>query len=295
MRLPDFMIIGAAKSGTTTLYEYLCRHPQIYMSTPKEPEFFARDKVYSKGLEWYSSLFVDASSSQLTGEASTIYTRYSQFPKTAERIYQVSPHIKFIYIMRHPVDRAYSHYVQRIKTSQNTKSQLKVNKTFEESLSENSLFIDSSNYMMQIEHYLQYFPQQNFLFLLMEDLLKNSQNTLTQICQFLGIDDKFDLLQNTPVAANIAEDHFTRFIRSRMTEPLRAVPGVSLFASTIPQSTKDTAYQLLRKLPYRKSIEKEYSPRPMLLETRQMLIEKFAEPNRKLADFLDRDLSHWSN
>ncbi len=79
-----------------------------------------------------------------------------------------------------------------------------------------------------------------------------------------------------------------------MNELLKAIAGVELIVNTILQQTRDVAYSLLKKLPYRKSIEKEYSPRPMLPETRQMLIEKFAEPNRKLADFLDRDLSHWS-
>ena len=53
MTKPDFIIIGAAKSGTTTLYEYLCRHPQIFMSTPKEPDFFSLDQNYTKGIEWY--------------------------------------------------------------------------------------------------------------------------------------------------------------------------------------------------------------------------------------------------
>ncbi|NER32103.1 MAG: sulfotransferase domain-containing protein, partial [Symploca sp. SIO1C4] len=75
MRLPDFLIIGAAKSGTTTLYKYLCRHPQICMSNPKEPDFFAIDHIYDQGIDWYSSLFSEARLKQVCGEASTTYTR----------------------------------------------------------------------------------------------------------------------------------------------------------------------------------------------------------------------------
>ena len=72
MSLPDFFIIGAAKAGTTSLFALLERHPDIFMSTPKEPEFFARDDLYSKGLESYADLFEQALPGQILGEASTI-------------------------------------------------------------------------------------------------------------------------------------------------------------------------------------------------------------------------------
>ena len=85
LRLPDFFIIGSAKSGTTTLYRYLCRHPNIFMSTPKEMSFFSKDKEYERGVEWYASLFADASENQLCGEASTTYTRWPLYEKLTFR------------------------------------------------------------------------------------------------------------------------------------------------------------------------------------------------------------------
>lgn len=293
MRLPDFLIVGAAKSGTTTLYEYLCRHPDIFMSTPKEPEFFARDENYARGIEWYSSLFNSAQPQQICGEASTIYTRSPQFPHTAARIARHIPHAKLIYIMRHPVDRAYSHYVQCIKTAQNKREQLEVRETFEDWIQRDTTFIDSSKYLWQIERYLPFFPRESFLFLTLEDLIENRSATLMRVFQFLGVNATRDSSDKTPIAANQAQTHVDWFVRSRMTAPLKSIPGLMRLASWLPQDVRDLAYQLLKRLPYRARIEQTYVPAPMLLETRHQLIELYREPNRLLGEFLDRDFSRW--
>ncbi len=302
MRLPDFLIIGSAKCGTTTLYKYLCLHPQIYMSTPKEPEFFASisDENYAKGIEWYASLFSNARPDQVCGEASGRYTNWPQFPETARRISQILPQVKMIYIMRHPVDRAYSLYGQIIKRYQVTHTHLNVEKTFEESIQAGnyelpgSFLLDGSNYMLQIEQYLQFFAKESFLFLLMEDLIQKPVATLKQICQFIGVDDEIDLLQSGLIAANQAQTHNEWFLRSRITAPIKAIPGIAQVAKLLPQEARDFAYQVLQQLPYKQQIEKDYCPQPMLPETRQMLLEKFREPNQKLAEFLGRDLCQWS-
>lgn len=305
MRLPNFLIIGSSKSGTTTLYKYLCSHPQIFMSNPKEPQFFAMDERYEKGLEWYARLFEDASSSQVCGEASGRYTDFPKYPQAAARIAKHLPNVKLIYIMRHPVDRAYSHYVQTIKWNQKvatkpnlseyrtTATTAKITETFEENITHDSRYLDISNYMLQIEQYLQFFSRESFLFLLMEDLIDNPINILKQICHFIGIDEEINLVEDDPIVANKASDHAQWFIRSRITAPLKSIPGMTRIASLLPQTVRDTAYNTLRLLPNRHQVEKDYLPQPMLPETRQMLLEKFREPNQKLESFLQRDLSHW--
>ncbi|MEQ9237522.1 sulfotransferase domain-containing protein [Coleofasciculus sp. E2-BRE-01] len=322
MKLPYFLIIGAAKSGTTTLYQYLCRHPQVYMSTPKEPEFFARDDRYAKGIEWYASLFSQAEPHQICGEASTIYTLWPHFPETAARIARWLPHVKLIYVMRHPVDRAYSYYVQLIKNAQNTRRQLKIIKTFEESINPDvmpdvmqvvpppvpdpkivdshlpkcpGLYLDGSDYIQQIEQYLQFFPREAFLFLLMEDLIQSPADSIKRVFKFLEIDDEFDVIRDNPIAANQTRTHTNWFLRSRITAPLKKIPGIYRTAKLLPQGTRDQVYHLLKRLPYYNAqVEKQYLPQPMRPETRQMLLEKFCQPNQRLAEFLNRDLSHWS-
>jgi Sulfotransferase domain len=305
MRLPDFLIIGSSKSGTTTLYQYLCRHPQVYMSTPKEPQFFAIDEFYARGMDWYTSLFNDAKPEQLCGEASGKYANFPQYPEATSRIAKAVPNVKLIYIMRHPVDRAYSHYVQLIKWQQMVVTnpdlasyrtpdmQLKVTETFEEAISRDRELLDISNYMMQIEQYLPLFPKESLLCLLMEDLIKRPAETLSQICQFIGIDASVDLMDDGKIVANKATDHNERLLRSRITAPFKAIPGIPQLAGLLPKSWREGAYKLLQKSSKQK-FEKDYIPPEMLPETREKLLKEFIEPNQKLAEFLNRDLSHWS-
>jgi hypothetical protein len=313
MQLPNFLIIGARKAGTTTLYEYLRHHPQIYMSNPKEPEFFSYNERYHQGVEWYASLFSQAAPHQVCGEASTGYThQLPLIPEIPERIFKLLPQVKLIYIVRNPIDRAYSCYLQQIKVSQVRRRRanqpaFKIPETFEELLQRGRQVLDaedymegiepiaSSNYMENIEQYLKFFPRESFLFLLLDDLNKHPQKVLRQICQFIGVDENVDLMAQKPIAANVGRAFAEGFIRERITAPLRSIPVIANTAALLPQTTRDRAYQLLKKLPMTQQIEKQYLPQPMLPETRKMLLEKFQVPNQKLSQFIQRDLSHWSN
>ncbi len=295
MRLPEFLIIGASKSGTTTLYDYLCKHPEIYMTTPKSLAFFSRDDNYVKGIEWYASHFEQATLQQICGEASPCQTHWPQYPQSSERIAKHLPNIKLLYIMRNPVDRAYSQYVQNIKSDQRNKRCLKIEETFEESVKYNKYIIETGNYLKQIELYLRFFPEESFLFLLMEDLIKDPKTTLDKIYEFIGVDRSVNVVEDEIIASNQAKTHAEWFLRSRMTQPIKKIPGMKTFADLFPQELRDLAYdKLISNLPYRKQMEKEYLPQKMLPETRAKLVEYFQEPNQKLGEFLGRDLSHWN-
>lgn len=286
MRLPDFLIIGAAKSGTTSLYKYLSRHPQIHLSSIKEPQFFAVDTQYERGIEWYSSLFDGASDEQVCGEASTDYTKLPLYPQTPERIARHLPQVKMIYIMRHPVERAYSHYVHL------TRGQ-KIQLTFDEYIQENSVCLDTSAYIKQIERYLEFFPQEAFLFLLMEDLIDRPLPTLKQIYRFIGVDDSISLNEER-ITENNGRAYFKDTIRSKITSPIRALPFVEPVKDTLPQQWRDFAYNLLQNSFYGNLIKQQYLAPAMTNQTRKQLLEKFQDSNQKLAKFLDRDLSSWS-
>jgi Sulfotransferase domain len=111
VRLPDFIIGGAPRAGTTWLYELLDRHPDVHMAKPlkPEPKFFLRDDEYEKGLEYYSTRwFGNAPSSKVAGEKSTDYLESAS---AAERMARAVPHVKLIFLLREPVSRAYSNYL----------------------------------------------------------------------------------------------------------------------------------------------------------------------------------------
>ena len=177
MPLPDFLIIGAMKAGTTSLHENLKLHPEIGMSRYKEPNYFTRS--YSKGLEWYESIFPIGKKKY--GEASPSYAIRQNFPETAERIFETIPEVKVIYILRDPIDRIISHlhhnlYRDRIKL-----------KNINQEVLENPSYISTSKYYFQISPYLELFERKNILFVNLENLKNNPSKTLNEICDFLGV------------------------------------------------------------------------------------------------------------
>lgn len=287
MTLPQFLIIGAAKSGTTSLCENLRRHPDCFIPADKEPNFFGMDENYRKGMDYYSTLFEPAEAHQICGEGSTDYAKCSRYPHAAERIAQHLPGIKLIYIMRHPVERAYSYYVHRHRHG--------ITETFEEYMERTSEAVDGSHYMMQIDRYMAHFDKSDFLFLLSTDLIDAPEKTLAQICRFIGIDDTFDFANQDYVVANRGKQVFEDTLRGRITAPLRKVPLLATAAAAVPQSWRDGVYNLLKKSSYGKQVRQSYTPPPMQPETRQKLLEYFTEPNDALAAFIGRDLSSWSS
>ena len=104
---PDFVVIGAMKSATTTLHEQLARQPGVFMTRPKEPSFFSDDTVYARGWGWYGAHFRAARDGDLRGESSTHYSKLPTYPRTVERMARDLPHVKLIYLMRQPIDRAF--------------------------------------------------------------------------------------------------------------------------------------------------------------------------------------------
>jgi len=292
-RTPDFIIIGAAKAGTTSLYRYLTRHPNIFMSEPKEPTYFARDERFRRGESWYLSLFQDSRPDQLCGEASTNYTNWPLYPDTVTRMAELAPAVKLIYLMRHPVDRAYSHYIQLIQNIRTDNPDYKFDKTFDEYIAVDDSVIQSSNYMLQISQYLTHYSRDQMLFLIFEEFIKDPQSSLTQVADFLGIDRGFDFIGTGEVKENLNRDKEFWLLRSRLTAPLKSLPGGQFIADHLPQSVRDQIYSWLKHLPQRKRIEAEYIPPKMKPETRAELLNYFRLPNSELSEFLGKDLSIW--
>ena len=109
------MIIGASKCGTTSLWEYLNRHPDVFWTDPKEPMYFNQESNYSQGIEWYANLFARAGEKTAIGEATTSYSYAPHTADIPQRIHRLLPECKLIYMLRPPVARTYSHYVQELQ------------------------------------------------------------------------------------------------------------------------------------------------------------------------------------
>lgn len=294
VRRPDFMIIGAMKSGTTTLYQYLGRHPGVFMCSPKEPMFFSRQEVYARGLVWYFSLFREAGENQICGEASTCYSRWPRFGNVAARIGEAVPDAKFIYVMRHPVERAYSHYRHEME-----ERQLHVRGnviSFEQALEELPEIIETSLYRLQIGKFLDYFPRDRLLPVFFEDLTAEPGPLLEKVQRFLGLEQANCLLESE-IVANAFGSRMTRRNMRTLTNTIRHAPGVSAIVNLIPRGVRSWIRAAL-KLPFSvvnyamrrraQTLERQLST---LDETmRKRLLERFVGANRELEELMGRQV-----
>lgn len=177
------MIIGAMKCATTTLHDQLAQQPGIFMSEPKEPNFFSDDEQYNKGLEWYRSLFKAAVQGDLCGESSTHYTKIPTYPNTLDRIKQHAPDAKFVYVMRHPIERLVSQYIHEW-------SQRTVSRDINAAIKTFQSLTQYSQYSMQIRPYLEAFGSNKVLPIFSENLRHHPQRELERVCRFIGYEAK---------------------------------------------------------------------------------------------------------
>lgn len=183
-RLPDFLIVGAMKAGTTTLHYYLSKHPGISAARKKEPSFFT-DKNWYRGIAWYQSLFKD--NNLLKFEASTNYTKYDRSQSAPERIYNTIPNVKLIYIVRHPVKRAISQ-MHHMRVTHDRYNERITPKQLHES---GSRPIALSQYYLQVSRYLRYFDLSRLHIICFEEMIANPSKVLNQTLQFLGLPGDF--------------------------------------------------------------------------------------------------------
>jgi hypothetical protein len=172
------------KSGTTSLHAYLGSHPQIFMCPEKEPEFFAKETVWSRGEEWYLNLFAAAKSEPVIGESSTVYSRIPLFPGVPERIAKFNPEARFIYVMRDPIERTISEYWYHVRFCGERRDMLTA-------IREDLRLTVASNYAMQLAPYFERFGSARIATLTFEELLRNPSNVSRQLFAWLGVDVSF--------------------------------------------------------------------------------------------------------
>lgn len=173
----DFIIIGAMKAGSTSLADYLSQNQAICMSKPKEPQFFSRN-YNSWDINKYESLWEDPL--KICGEASTCYSRWPYYKEVPKRIFKYNPEVKLIYILRDPVQRAYSHYRHNILVDRLSYI------SFNDALSKTDEIVMSSKYMLQLCQFLEYFPVEQVLLIDFDKMLQNSQATVNKVETFIG-------------------------------------------------------------------------------------------------------------
>ena len=203
MSLPNFICLGAAKSGTTTLYDILRQHPEIYISTFKEPHFFDIPENYKNGIDWYEKNYFKNADKKVIAEFTPSYFFEKEAPK---RIFNdLGDKVKFIVLLRHPVDRAYSHYLHSKRDEHEELEFVEsLNKEGDRLLNyiqkkdylsylRNS-YISQGLYGDMMERYLKYFKLDNFMFIHFEnEFLLKRDKTIHKVLEFLDVNHQIKL------------------------------------------------------------------------------------------------------
>lgn len=306
VKLPNFLIIGAAKSGTTSLHHYLSQHPDVFMSPFKEPQFFAHEgeqlegwlgdwiprSYKSVGIDYqnpyhlgtYQQLFHGVQSEAAIGEASTQYLPLAE--RAIPRIQNHLPYVKIVAILRHPADRAFSQF-SMVKARPRGREPLK---SFRAALAAEPEriaanwaldwhYIQVGFYYQQLKPYYEAFGAENIFVCLYEDLKRDPKRLLEDLFGFLGVDQSFtpDIKKRHNVSSSHPRnDRIHNLMRT--PHPLKTA-----LRSVLPERTYQRAAETVLRLN-----QTRLSPR-----LRRELTHIYRDDILKLQELIGRDLSHW--
>lgn len=199
--LPQFLIIGAMKCGTTTLQAQLAAQPGIFMTTPKEPNFFSDDAVFARGMGWYRGLFAGARPGDLRGEASTHYTKRPTHPDTLDRLRPHCPDLRLIYMIRNPVQRAVSHYIHEW-------SEGRMGPDPVAEFDRHPEMVDYGRYGFQIAPWIDAYGADAVMLTSLEQLTADPQAELTRLARHIGLEGA--LWQDDLGAQNVSAERVRR-------------------------------------------------------------------------------------
>ncbi|HEX3706225.1 MAG TPA: sulfotransferase [Mycobacteriales bacterium] len=180
-RLPTFFLVGAQKSGTSTLHRVLQLHPDAFLCDPKEPHYFSDPAQAAKGEEWYRSLFAEAGDARAVGEASTTYAMYPHYSGVVDRVVDAVPAARLIYLVREPLARMRSAYLHGLAWGSETRP-------IGQALREDPRYLQTSCYALQLEQWLRRVPRERVLLLSLDELQDQPGDVLARTAGFLDID-----------------------------------------------------------------------------------------------------------
>lgn len=278
-RLPNVLIIGAMKSGTTSLHGYLHEHPEIFMAEKKELFYWHRDD-YLERLDDYKRHF--PVSAVRRGESSVSYTIYPLYPHVPERIGSLLPEIRLIYVVRDPIARIISQYVHEWSDHREYRP---LDEALRAPDDPRHPYVAPSRYATQLGRYLAHFDRSQMLIVDQSDLLHNRRATLSSVFDFLGVDSSFD----TPRFDAVSNTRGDQRRPPKLLADIRHSRLVSGSLNRLPPSVSDAFVSTAERLVARKHA----SPR-LTNQTRGRLIEALRDEIRDFRDMTGRPFADWS-
>jgi len=272
--LPNLIILGAQKCGTSGLHYHLGLHPEVSMSKPKELNFFIEERNWPRGEDWYRRHF--DSGAKVRGEASPNYTAYPQHMGVPERMRSVVPDARLIYVVRDPLERIAAHWVHNF-AKRREKGDLGATLSHP-----NTSYLVRSQYAMQLQQFLNHYPRESILVLDQADFRRDRAATLRAVFEFVGADPTFthpgfERERHATARKTRASRLAVRMERASKTRWGRVIPPKIWFA-------------LDERLPMRKPIDR---PDVRLALTDEAL-RALRDDGERLRDLTGRDFGDWS-
>lgn len=232
---PNFIIIGAMKCGTSSLYHYLKLHPQVGMSKIKEVDFFVKENNYDYGVGWYQSQFKEGF--DVYGEASPNYSKAHYFEGVARRMHDLLPDVKLIYLVRDPIERIISHYTHNY-------SEGREHRPIEKALQklEDNHYVMCSKYYWQLEHYLEFFSKDQILVVPSSRLMDERRMALQEVFEFIGVDTSYYTEEYEQQVHKTSQKRR----KGRMSRIVLESPFIKTVKKYIPDAVKDPIKQATR-------------------------------------------------
>jgi len=270
--LPDFIVIGAMKAGTTALFQYLVKHPGVYMPWRKELDFFSNQAKWDQGVGWYEEQFADAPPGVLVGEASPNYTKRHSWPETSDRMAKVVPEAKLIYMVRDPIARMQSMYLDMLHYGAEVRSMNDVTGDHD--------YIATSLYGWQLAPFVEAYGSDRVLVETAHRLRVDRDGVLDRVLTFLGVDPSA-MPEIEPIEANRSD---AKRIPNRLGMYIRRSRPWAVDPSRSDLPGWRTRL-LLRQSSHRAA--------RLTTEARRALEERFTPDLHRLQGMVDVDLSYW--
>jgi hypothetical protein len=279
-QLPNFIIVGGLKCGTTSIHHYLGLHPEIQMSKPKELNFFVEELNWDLGLDWYASRFDDRF--KVRGESSPHYTNQPRFSGVAERIHEHCPDARLLYMVRDPIKRILSHWVHATGAGYETREMAPT-------LSEpDSSYIQRSLYWLQLQPYLELFDRSQIEIVTQEELQSEREATMRKAFGFVGVDEGFTSEQFDREWEKSSAKHGDKY---QLMERLIKLPGFRSFDRNfdrLPESMRWIVEKVVHD-PDMPPAEKPKLPDDLFETVRS----RFGEDVAALQKFAGREFAGW--
>lgn len=266
----DIMIVGAQKSGTTTLFNILRSHPEMSGCKVKEPMFFSKSEDWRNEIDQYHSLFDD--DDKIHFEASTGYTFYPlRNLNVWDDMYEYNPDLKFIYIVRKPEDRIVSSYMHNYERGY-------IESTLEKALVEYPLLLYLTRYHMQIKPFIERFGREQVLLLDFDDFNNNRDSVMAQVAKFIGVDASgFDDFKDVHLNKSL-DGHK---LHHKFDNPSLLLRALNKMAPAVHERIVSNS-------------KRAFSSKPMLDNRQKELVYRFLEQDIEgIEQLMGKDLSHW--